>query len=1257
MNTSVGHIVQCQVERKANMTQDAKIVYMTNDVLLHEYLKSKNLKNVSCIIVEAQERTIELDLLLGMIKSCLHNRPNLRIVITCATVSPDDFVKYFKQCPVLHVTGQRFPVKIEWKKVGSIGNYEEEAAKKAVKVHLSEGKGDILVVLPSTWSAINCYKRCIYLLRESKDYIALLLHEKLQDCDKQKVLNYGSHWKRKIIIASDCAEAFITFPDVKYVIDTGLTKTVLNEEPERLKRENVIEISQCSAKKRLGIVGRVCPGTCYRLYTSDDHQEMSLCDPPKIQTVDLTPLMLKMVNCGIDPEKFDFITKPSVDSWSEIRANLVKNGAVVNRKLTDIGRWIAELSIKPECGEFIYEGVRRGVGLEVIVLATLCWKSVFCLPSNEPNLKLYKARKLELCHPGGDHLTELNVFRKWLDIPNYNKHKWCAHYFVNINSLADTYDVVCDLLCQIKKAFDIDIEFVFQKSLTVDILLVNLILKYFRGGLCYYLGHPEAGYYVVSHGGRVYPDQTSAMSLLNVQPEWVASNAIFIESCGFVDKFTHIAETLVAEGVREKWMKVDIKEIKRKRLILVSEECVGDELACSLQEFLLDKFLRSEALVSFKHSTNALQLFATDDCQSDHRSTFLAAFPPLMTKFQLESCLQHVGSKIEGVTALIGAGGIISNILTPDESRIVIIHCDDPQRMFTEKVLNFFRKYGDIADYQKYDHKSNSNLWGHFTYKKIKSAKRAIRTENIENNGITAQANGINNLVVKIQWPRVPSVEPGFIYFTEKEHMDMAGSLKFFSLKPPATECRIRQSLATALSIDPYEDITKVILPKEKKEENMKMLSQVAEQIQDFIQTYGVNIYVKEPYEGDSNFTAYCVFHNFDDVHIVLDNLYKHLLLNRQHTYECFHDISIFIPKRIFLITGQCFQELADETEDKGVSVAFKQLESEDVSMYLSCENAEVLAKCKVDVEKMIVGEVIDFENVGRYKMLFTRTGRKALSSIMCTTNTLILADDRIMRLSIHGSKKSRENAKDKIYILLELSADSCEYIELNEGGKPRGVMKTLMKTYGTSLRGLQVETGVAAVTLNFRNHRLGVFGSIDCVNRATDLVNKVSQTLTSNKITLTEEDSECVICLCPVDSLCSYIVECCGHAYCGRCIKLYLTDAVANKRFPLVCFVKECGTMFTWKDFVALDRDWYLEKQELMRAAVNVFVSGNREKYRYCITPLCPSVYRVSLVGIDFTCPECRAKICTTCHTYVHNGLTCAKYQSLFDNVHPREC
>jgi ATP-dependent RNA helicase DHX8/PRP22 len=252
MGSSVGQLVGYKVGMQIRKSHDTKIIYMTDHMLLNECLKDRNLSSYSCIIVdEAHERSIYTDLLLGMVKKCINNRGDLRVVVTSATIDPAVFVDYFGgSCPILSVSGRMFPVDVVWPEDEDINdNYEQAAIEKTIRIHQSEERGDILTFLTSPLEVERCCTSFKENLSTEMNFVCLPLHGRLQANEQQKVFDPPPNVKRKIVFATNSAETSITIPGIKFVIDTGVAKEMQFDPKKNISTQRLGNVLGCILPK------------------------------------------------------------------------------------------------------------------------------------------------------------------------------------------------------------------------------------------------------------------------------------------------------------------------------------------------------------------------------------------------------------------------------------------------------------------------------------------------------------------------------------------------------------------------------------------------------------------------------------------------------------------------------------------------------------------------------------------------------------------------------------------------------------------------------------------------------------------------------------------------------------------------------------------------------------------------------------------------------------------------------------------------
>ena len=446
MATPLGKTVGYQLGRSTKSSAMTKVSYMTDHTLLNECIKDPSLQKFSCVIIdEAHERTVFTDLLIGMIKKCLPTRPDLRVIITSATIDPESFIRYFDDCPLISVSGRTFPVDITY--TGGSENFVDDAVAMALSVHRDEAPGDILVFLTSPvdieracnmFTARNQVPNVLTARNQVTKAQILPLHGRLQPTEQQKVFEDPRPGVRKIIFATNCAETSLTIPGIKYVIDTGRAKEKVYDGARNMSSLEVRYISQSSANQRKGRAGRTDSGKCYRLYTEHQYENMEAVSTPEIFRVHLGQSLTKLMELGVkDPLSFEFVQAPPKEAFQVAMTLLEKLGASKNGSLTDLGWRMAKFPMEPRLAKFVLEAVDSGIPFSGTVVAALCTLAgtIFYRAGNEDQKDRADKLKVRFCVEQGDMLTMLFAFREWDSVPEKEKIKWCMENSLNAKSL------------------------------------------------------------------------------------------------------------------------------------------------------------------------------------------------------------------------------------------------------------------------------------------------------------------------------------------------------------------------------------------------------------------------------------------------------------------------------------------------------------------------------------------------------------------------------------------------------------------------------------------------------------------------------------------------------------------------------------------------------------------------------------------------------------------------------------------------------
>jgi len=460
LQNELGGLVGYKVRFNDQVSNKTAIKVMTDGILLAEMQHDRQLKKYSVIIIdEAHERSLNIDFLLGYLKQLLPKRPDLKIIVTSATIDTARFAEHFSQpngdpAPVIEVSGRTFPVEVRYRPPVDPESGESltvpEAIVEAVFELENEADGDILVF----GSGERDIREAADALGEAKlrDTEILPLYGRLSAAEQHRVFERKRGGvRRRVVIATNVAETSLTVPGIRYVVDPGMARVSRYSNRTKVQRLPIEDVSQASANQRSGRCGRVAAGIAIRLYSEDNFVSRPEFTEPEITRTNLASVLLQMAALGLgDMERFPFVEPPELRNIRDGVALLEELDAVdpdrqgSKKWLTGIGRDLARLPIDPRFGRMVIEGADTGCLREVMIItAALSVQD----PRERPSEKREEAGQFHarFNEPGSDFLPWLALW-EYIETErrarsNSQFRKMCKREYLNFNRIREWQDI------------------------------------------------------------------------------------------------------------------------------------------------------------------------------------------------------------------------------------------------------------------------------------------------------------------------------------------------------------------------------------------------------------------------------------------------------------------------------------------------------------------------------------------------------------------------------------------------------------------------------------------------------------------------------------------------------------------------------------------------------------------------------------------------------------------------------------------------
>ncbi|GAA5156850.1 ATP-dependent RNA helicase HrpA [Amycolatopsis dongchuanensis] len=521
LGTELGGAVGYQVRFTDTSGDDTMVKLMTDGILLAEIQHDRMLRRYDTIIIdEAHERSLNIDFLLGYLKQLLPRRPDLKVIITSATIDPERFAEHFGGAPIVEVSGRTYPVEVRYRPIVDPDQPDAEerdqvqAISDAVDELCAEGPGDILVFLSGERE-----------IRDTADALSkqdrpntevLPLYARLSAADQHRV--FQRHTGRRIVLATNVAETSLTVPGIKYVIDPGTARISRYSHRTKVQRLPIEPISQASANQRKGRCGRTSDGICIRLYTEADFESRPEFTDPEILRTNLASVILQMTALGLgDIAAFPFVEAPDRRQITDGKQLLQELGAFDGDKLTEVGRQLAQLPVDPRLGRMVLEAAKNGCVREVMIIAAALSIQD---PRERPADKQEAAQQqhARFADKTSDFLAYLNLWEYLREqqkaLSNNQFRRLCRNEFLNYLRVREWQDIYSQLR-QLAKPLGITLNSEPADPQNVHISLLAGLLSHVG------LKDPEKGDYLGARGARfaVFPGS----ALFKKQPRWLVS--------------------------------------------------------------------------------------------------------------------------------------------------------------------------------------------------------------------------------------------------------------------------------------------------------------------------------------------------------------------------------------------------------------------------------------------------------------------------------------------------------------------------------------------------------------------------------------------------------------------------------------------------------------------------------------------------------------------------------------------------------------
>ncbi|GBM29492.1 putative pre-mRNA-splicing factor ATP-dependent RNA helicase DEAH9 [Araneus ventricosus] len=1196
-------------------------------------------------------RSIESDLLLSYLRDMVvANRDSRLILLISPYTDLNSYQNYFSLISsgvqILKTLCISFPVKTVWRKdsLTPLEDYVSQVVHTIMSILALHDFGDILAFLPNysdlKQAAEMLRKQLINFRYNDVEYF-LIYENSFYNID----YNLSPNSRRKVFLSTDCSEATV-FPSVKFVVDSGIRKSVFYD--QLLKKEVLKStfISCREARLRKSMAGKFSNGICYRIYNKENYfMDMPQKDCPEILRVNPCTTMIKVIQyrSGKALQFVEFFPKHIL---RDVVNDLQKYEALKGNSLSPMGKDMGKLPFQLQYSKLILLALKKGFAFESVVLvAFFCNKQrIFVHTMNETQQKSIYAMKLQLAMNESDTFLYLSIYKNWIE-SNFSS-VWCKNHFINPNTMRKIHSSVleiCDIIsnCLGKKIIP---EFSDFQNYYLD--LTEILFECFFSNLCVYTGYFKSGYRVLSSSLLAFIHPESVTYQTESAPQFILYDQMICNKKTTIFHITVVPNDIIMKALMNGMLPYENEDLFDASLRCRTIEPVGEELMNDLllgpdgkKLRMIEENIKKECgsdLVFLEASINkgCVYVYALPDyvdfAQCFVQDILKSKFNGILSENQLEILeLKYNQNKI-CLEINWSKGAVATNLYLKSQSEIVNTFHQD--YIATETLDNFSDAH-------------------YFPYQLF------------------------------IAWIRRPCSGKGYINFNSAEGFRIARKLALRNITifgcdifiqaskkrenqlyitglPPETNANIlKQELQLLIPNSMIDSIELEYKPPFKMVEDdiISLSSVIADVCKEFTILGEFDVTVPKPDPKDLDMVVYIDVLDNEALSLIAEVLSGIVVRNKKFITKILYNLVVKCDKELCKVLKHAFitelerikQDIKNFSENNndfeiGCSI---DLESEEKALIkISSDNNEILSLLHRKVNDLLAGEMLSSQTVKDLDNIFFYGGQVWLKNLERAENVRIVMDNKMKTLTLYGSHTACDNVKCQIAMFLEDAENHViQTISLSTEENSSMLLKAVIKKYGVDLEHFIQSCDLHSAALDIKAHQLLVRGSSKSIEKAEECIKALSDELDIIIPDVGQSHEICPVCVCPAYNL-TFRLEHCGHLYCLECIQALVEQA----QFPVRCCAENCFKDIVVKDIRKILKDDPVKIKTLLENSMKDYLERNRENIFYCPAPDCSMFfYKKELSANKLNCPLCKNDICTKCNVIYHGGYTCDMYQN----------